>query len=90
MLPKIIEVKPLQDFILYLHYSNGEIRYINMQPYLDFGIFKELNDIQIFKTVRVVFDTIEWSNGADLDPCFIYKNSMPNIDELMLLSVANI
>ncbi len=46
-----------------------------MKPYLDKGLFKDLKDEKIFKSVRVSFDTIEWSNGLDIDPEFLYKNS---------------
>lgn len=46
-----------------------------MKPYLDKGLFKDLKDEKIFKSVRVSFDTIEWINGLDIDPEFLYKNS---------------
>ena len=29
------------------------------------------------KTVRVSFDSIEWSNGADVDPETLYDDSIP-------------
>jgi hypothetical protein len=46
-----------------------------MKPYLETGIFKELKDESVFNSVRVIFDTIEWNNEADLDPEILYKNS---------------
>ncbi len=46
-----------------------------MKPYLDLGIFRELKDIKLFKTVKTSFDTIEWDNEADLDPEFLYQRS---------------
>lgn len=39
-----------------------------MKPYLDLGIFQELKDLNLFKTVRTSFDSIEWDNEADFDP----------------------
>ncbi|MEI8201889.1 MAG: DUF2442 domain-containing protein [Bacteroidota bacterium] len=64
------------DYLLLLTFENGEKRQFDLKPYLDFGIFKELKDINMFKTVRTSFDTIEWENEADLDPEMLYRESM--------------
>lgn len=45
--------------------------------YLDFGVFKKIRDYEKFKKARVAFDTIEWDEGVDLDPEFIYAKSKP-------------
>ncbi len=68
-------VKPLDNFNLLLTFENGENRKLDMSPYLDKGIFKELKDISVFNTVKISFDSIEWANEADLDPEFLYKYS---------------
>jgi hypothetical protein len=47
-----------------------------MTPYLDKGIFAELKDSTLFNTVKVNFDTVEWANEADLDPEFLYEESV--------------
>ncbi|MBF8984883.1 DUF2442 domain-containing protein [Lutibacter sp. B2] len=72
----IVDVKPLQDYKLLLTFENGEKRTFDMKPYLDKGIFRELKDEKIFKTVRVSFDSIEWSNEADIDPEVLYEDSV--------------
>jgi len=69
------EVKATSNFLLNLTFENGEKRQLDMKPYLNTGIFKELNDVSLFNTVHVSFDTIEWDNEADLDPEFLYKES---------------
>jgi len=72
----IKEVKPQDDFHLLLTFENGEKRLFDMKPYLDFGIFKDLKDIRLFKTVKTSFDTIEWDNEADFDPETLYNKSI--------------
>ncbi len=57
--------------------QNGEKRSLDMKPYLNKGIFMELNDIILFNTVKIRFDTVEWDNEADLDPEFLYRESKP-------------
>ncbi len=69
------EVKALDDYILLLTFENDEIRKFDMKPYLNFGIYQELKDIDVFKTVKPSFDTIEWNNEIDIDPEIINTES---------------
>jgi len=71
----ITEVKPLKNFQLLLTFENGEKRVFDMKPYLEKGVFKDLKNEDLFKTVKVSFDSIEWSNKADLDPELLYEKS---------------
>jgi hypothetical protein len=77
MYPSVREVTPNEDFSLYIVFDTGEKRLLDMKPYLDFGVFKRLRDYEKFKSARVAFDTIEWDEGADLDPEFIFEKSEP-------------
>jgi len=71
----IIDVKPLNDYYLLLKFENNEEKVFDLKPYLDIGKFKELKDKELFKSVRVSFDTIEWDNQLDLDPEMLYEKS---------------
>ena len=73
----ISEVTANRDFSLKIVLDNGEKRILDMKPYLDFGVFKKISDFERFKRARVSFDTIEWDDGVDLDPEFIYHKSTP-------------
>jgi len=71
----VVEVKPLDDFKLLLKFENDEDKIFDMKPYLDIGKFQELKDKQVFDSVKISFDTIEWSNGLDFDPEILYEKS---------------
>lgn len=71
----IKDVKALDNYTLLLTFENDEKRLFDMAPYLELGIFKSLKDTLLFKTVKVSFDSIEWSNGADIDPETLYEDS---------------
>jgi len=71
----IVNVKALENHSLLLKFENGEERIFDINPYLEIGKFQELKNEQLFKTVRVSFDTIEWDNGLDLDPELLYEKS---------------
>jgi hypothetical protein len=72
----VIDVKPQEDFRLLLTFENGEKRIFEMSGYLDLGIFKELKNENIFKSVHISFDSIEWANRIDLDPEELYQGSI--------------
>jgi len=71
----IIDVKPLEDYKLLLKFENEEEKIFDIKPYLDVGKFQELKDENLFKTVKISFDTIEWANGLDFDPEVLYEKS---------------
>lgn len=77
MNPAIVKVKPAEDFRLILSFGNGEVRGFDMKSYLDNGLFMQLQDKGIFESVKVSFDTIEWSNKLDFDPEVLYEKSTP-------------
>lgn len=72
----IKDVKPQDNYLLLLTFENGEKRQFDMKPYLEFGIFQELKDLRLFKTVKTCFDSIEWDNEADFDPEILYQKSL--------------
>jgi hypothetical protein len=72
----VSKVKPLKDYKLELMFENREIKIFDVKPYLKTGLFKTLADENIFKMVKISYDTIEWPNGIDLDPEVLYKKSI--------------
>ena len=76
MYPAVINVSACEDFVLSLAFDNGERGTLDMKTYLDTGVFQRLKDPDAFKRVQVVFDTIEWEPGVDLDPEFVYEKCM--------------
>lgn len=71
------DVKTIDDYKLILTFEDGSVRIFDMKPLLRKGVFKELKDEKLFKTVKVSFDSIEWSNGIDIDPETLYEDSVP-------------
>jgi len=75
MYQSVTSVKPLNDFKLELEFEMGEVRIFDLSPFLSKGRFVELKDENIFRQVRINYDSIEWANGLDLDPEFLYTQS---------------
>lgn len=66
----------VSDYKMLILFDNGEEKIFDMSPYLSHGVFSELKDIKLFKTATVVFDSIEWANGADISPIILYEEGI--------------
>jgi hypothetical protein len=76
MLKDIIEVRPQENYQLYLKFEDGQERIIDVSQLIEFtGIFEPLKNQDYFKTVKInpEWGTIYWENGADLDPDVLYS-----------------
>jgi len=74
---KIVRVHPLERKRLQLEYSDGSFRILDVNPFLGKGLFRGLMDEGMFQTAKVVFDAVEWANGADIDPETLLEDSVP-------------
>ena len=52
------DVKAMDNYKLILTFENNEKKLFDMIPYLELGVFKTLKNENLFKTVKVSFDTI--------------------------------
>lgn len=74
MNPRVKEVYPNQDYSIKIVFDNGEEKSFDVTPYLDKGIFCELKDKSLFKTVRPVLGSVQWKNGQDFCPDTLYMD----------------
>ena len=77
MNPRVKHVIPGNDFTLELVFTNDEKKVFDVKPYLNFGIFSELKNPILFKSVKASLGTIVWNNGLDICPDTLYLESIP-------------
>ena len=77
MNPRVVAVQPLPDYSLLLTFVNGEVKVFDVKPYLNIGIFRELQDQRYFNSVRPVLGSIQWQNGQDFCPDTLYLDGVP-------------
>ena len=75
MNPRIVKVKPQKNYKLLLLFDNNEWRIFDVSPYLNAGIFKELESPEIFNSVKAVDGSVLWQNEADFCPDTLYLES---------------
>lgn len=76
MNPRVVAVFPNPDYTLTLTFSEGEVRQFDVKPYLNIGIFRELQEQQLFNSVRPFLGSIQWRNGQDFCPDTLYLESV--------------
>lgn len=69
---RVIDVDYIDDYKLKIKFSDGVIKNVNLLPYLKGEVFGELLDKNKFIQYGLTPVTIEWTNGADLAPEFLY------------------
>lgn len=74
--PRPQKVEVLENYRLKILFDNGEKKIYDMTKNLKERFYKNLIDIDYFKTVKVSGITLEWKNGEDIDPNEIYENSL--------------
>jgi hypothetical protein len=75
MSPKVTQVEPQANYHLRLQFNNGEIRLFDVRPYLDKGIFTELQSVPYFQQVKPFFGGVQWPNEQDFSPDTLYLTS---------------
>jgi hypothetical protein len=74
--PRVSRVVPNDDYTLTLTFADAQVRSFDVSPYLERGIFTELNDPRRFKKVRVSMGTVCWQGGQDFCPDTLYEESV--------------
>ena len=70
---RVVDVDYIKDYELLVTFSDGSKKKVDLQPYLIGEVFGELLDKDKFIQYGLTRVTIEWANGADLGPEFLYE-----------------
>jgi len=71
----VTAVEYLTDYKLRLKFNNGSEGIVNLEKELSGEIFEPLRDKNLFKQVFLTGRTVEWPNGADFAPEFLYESA---------------
>jgi hypothetical protein len=78
MLKDVIEVRPMDDYRLWLRFEDGVEGVVDLTTCLEFkGVFAPLAEPQQFAGVQVDpgLGSVSWPCGADLDPTCSIRSS---------------
>jgi hypothetical protein len=72
---EVCEVKAAPDHLLHLVFNTGEERYFDMKPYLEYPVFKRLQNPAFFSLARIDYGTVTWPGDIDIAPETLYHES---------------
>lgn len=75
--PNIIEVKPLEDYFIYLKFEDGTEKIYDVKNEINLiKSYEKLKDKLYFSTVKTMGTTVVWENGEDIAPENLYYKSI--------------
>lgn len=80
MFLEIIKATYLKDYKIRLWFNNGSVRDVDLSHSLDGTIYEPLHNMDYFKRFTIHFNTIEWENGADFAPEYLYEHGQTVYD----------
>ncbi len=72
----MLEIKKahyLEGYKIELLFNNGIQKTVDLQNSLDGQVFQSLKELSFFRNFKINFNTIEWENGADFAPEYLYE-----------------
>lgn len=73
-MPRIVSVRPIDDYRLSIGFDDGMQGVISLHDRLFGPVFEPLRDPAMFRQVFVdEFGAVAWPNGADLAPDALYE-----------------
>jgi hypothetical protein len=73
MFLEITDAEYLDNYRLLLTFNNGIRKTVDFQNELNGTVFMPLKQLDYFKKFHIKFNTVEWQNGADFAPEYLYE-----------------
>lgn len=74
---RISGVRPLEDFILWVRFNNGEAKIFDFKPLLKEPAYMPLQDVKVFREVYIDYGCAVWKDGdIDIAPEYLYENGV--------------
>lgn len=73
MFLEVVKAEYLSDYRIKLWFNNQVVKVVDLANSLNGEVFRPLKDLEYFKRFTIKFNTIEWENGADLAPEYLYE-----------------
>lgn len=73
MFLEVENAKHIKDYQIKIYFNNGESKVVDLKNSLDGPIFEPLRNTNYLKMFSVKHNTLEWENGADFAPEYLYE-----------------
>ena len=73
MFLEVLKAEYLNEYKIKLWFNNNVVKIVDLADSLNGEAFIPLKDTDYFKKFFIRFNTIEWENGADFAPEYLYE-----------------
>ena len=73
MFLEVLNAEYLNSYRIKLTFNNGETKTVDLQNELIGSVYSPLRQLDYFKNFQLKYNTIEWANGADYAPEYLYS-----------------
>lgn len=77
LLPRVVQVQALDDFLLRIEFKNGAVKHFDVKPFLNYPAFQRLKTNNLFFNAHVEHGTVVWDDMLDLSPDTLYLQGIP-------------
>ena len=78
---EIIKAEYICDYKLKIWFNNQQIRIADLENSLIGEVFSPLKDKDFFRDFSIPYNTVEWKNGADFAPEYLFEISTPTANQ---------
>ena len=73
MFLEVVKAEYLDNYKIKMLFNDNAVKIVDLSNHLNGEVFTPLKDISFFKRFSIKFNTIEWENGADFAPEYLYE-----------------
>ena len=73
MFLEVSKAEYLDNYRIKLMFNNGDTKTVDLQNELNGSVYEPLHQLDYFKRFSVKYNTVEWENGADYAPEYLYS-----------------
>ena len=73
MFLEVTQAKYLDNYKLLITFNNGVQKTVDLRNELNGSVYAPLKQLDYFKNFRIIYNTVEWENGADYAPEYLYE-----------------
>lgn len=73
MFIEVIKAKYIKDYTLRIWFNDGKVKIVDLKSSLQGKVFEPLLQQECFRKFTIKYNTIEWGNGADFAPEYLYE-----------------
>lgn len=77
MFTEVVKAEYVDKYKIKLWFNNKVTKVVDLFPSLKGIVFEPLKNMEYFKKFKLKYNTIEWDNGADFAPEYLF--SLPDV-----------